>query len=123
MTLFLAVTVLASRALPAQILRVKSEVALKPKMPKYRFPGYKIWSENMIALGHKWCDNQKTYGFGWEADVWYYDGARIYFQIADYTHDTSWNNCALHIAQQYRAYVLQIRGKFLDGGSFLAGFV
>jgi hypothetical protein len=75
------------------------------------FPGLKKWEHNMTFLGHRWCNPTKTYGFGWEADVWYYDGTRVYFQIADYTRDPSWNQCALNIAQQYRGYVLQNSGK------------
>ncbi len=91
------------------ILLVSSQPA--PAKKGRDFPGLKKWEQNMIFLGKRWCNPTKTYGFGWEADVWYYDGTRIYFQIADYTHDPSWNKCALNIAQQYRGYVLQNSGK------------
>ena len=73
-------------------------------------PGLRTWETNMISLGHNWCDGRK-YGFGWEADVWFYDGTRVYYQIADYTHDPSWNSCALNVATQYRDYVLQNSGR------------
>ena len=101
--LFLAPAILlvASQSLPAKKRR--------------DIPGLKKWEHNMTFLGHRWCNLSKTYGFGWEADVWYYDGTRVYYQIADYTHDPSWNKCALHIAEQYRAYVLQNSGKLRDG--------
>jgi hypothetical protein len=80
------------------------------KAGKDNFPGFDNWQKNMTILGKKWCDGKK-YGFGWEADVWFYDGTRVYYQIADYTHDHSWDKCALNIAQQYRDYVLQNSGR------------
>ena len=30
----------------------------------------------------------------WEGNVWYYDGIRVYYLIADYTGDPSWEKCA-----------------------------
>jgi hypothetical protein len=93
---------------PAILLVASQSVPAKKRQD---IPGLKKWEHNMTFLGHRWCNLSKTYGFGWEADVWYYDGTRVYYQIADYTHDPSWNKCALHIAEQYRAYVLQNSGK------------
>ncbi len=73
-------------------------------------PGLAKWQNDMLTLGRKWC-NGKTYGFGWEQDVWYYDGTRVYYQIADYTQDPFWNSCALNVARQYRDYVISNSGK------------
>ncbi len=109
--LFAAASILLfSQALPGQLSRPPRGAALKRKDSQSNIPGLKIWQDNMTTLGKKWCDN-KTYGFGWEADVWYYDGTRIYYQVADYTGDHSWDKCALHIAQQYRNYILTNNGK------------
>src|SRR6185437_11735761 len=73
-------------------------------------PGLAKWQTDMMTLGRKWCDG-KTYGFGWEQDVWYYDGTRVFYQIADYTQDPFWNQCALNVARQYRDYVISNSGK------------
>lgn len=73
-------------------------------------PGLSKWQNTMLTLGRKWCDG-KTYGFGYEEDVWYYDGTRVYYQLADYTQDPFWNQCALNVAHQYRDYVISNSGK------------
>jgi hypothetical protein len=73
-------------------------------------PGLAKWQNDMLALGRKWCNGQ-AYAFGWEQDVWYYDGTRVYYQIADYTQDPFWNQCALNVAHQYRDYVISNKGK------------
>ncbi len=49
-----------------------------------------------------------------EANVWYYDGVRVYYQIADATSDNSWNACALLEQSVYRPYVLSNNG-WLNG--------
>lgn len=67
------------------------------------------WESEMLTLGRKWCDG-RTFGFGTESEVWYYDGARVYFQIADYTGDSSWEKCAYHVADQYRDNLLSRNG-------------
>lgn len=68
------------------------------------------WQSTMLTLGKKWCDTSQVYAFGVESEVWYYDGARVYFQIADYTNDRSWEACALNIARQYRDYIVNNKG-------------
>lgn len=79
-----------------------------PTPPAYSppIPGMKKWKDTMLTLGTKWCDASKVYSFGYEGDVWYYDGARVYFQIADYTGDQSWEACAYNIARQYRDAIM-----------------
>ena len=64
----------------------------------------------MLSLGTKWCKTDTVLGFGVESQVWFYDGARVYFQIADYTKDAKWENCALWIAKQYRDYTIKANG-------------
>jgi Ricin-type beta-trefoil lectin domain-like/Ricin-type beta-trefoil lectin domain len=81
-----------------------------PPIPPPAAPGLAKWQDEMITLGRTWC-NGKTYAFGYEDDVWYYDGTRVYYQIADYTQDPSWNACALNVSHQYRDYVISNSGK------------
>jgi hypothetical protein len=64
----------------------------------------------MTELGEKWCNVSETMAFGYEGQVWYYDGARVYFQIADYTGDPKWEKCAWNIARQSRDFVTQAGG-------------
>ena len=52
-----------------------------------------------------------TYDFGYEPQVWYYDGARVFFQIADYTGDRNWEACAFNVARQYRDFVISNNGR------------
>lgn len=108
---FVLVPLLFLAVLPAMpALRSHKKESVKKTKSGQDFPGLSVWQKNMTVLGRKWC-NGKKYGFGWEADVWFYDGTRVYYQIADYTHDSSWNSCALNVAQQYRDYVLEHSGK------------
>lgn len=82
--------------------------AVVPPIPKLR-----RWENSMTDLGAYWCNlvNKEPMAFGVETQVWYYDGARVYFQIADYTRDKRWSWCAIKIAQQYRDYVIAANGK------------
>jgi hypothetical protein len=49
-------------------------------------------------------------GVLWEGFAWYYDGERVYYQIADATGDPSWNACALMEQSIYRPLVLNNNG-------------
>ncbi len=89
------------------------------------FPSKEAWESNMIQYGHKFCDNLNYRGSrdslnaagsfltGWanESDGWYYDGGRVYQQIASYTNDPSWNHCALTILDPYRQWILANNAK------------
>lgn len=64
------------------------------------------WEENMTHFGRAHCTAVEMAGMyqGW---VWYYDGERVYYQIADYTGDKAlWEPCALMVQANYRGYVL-----------------
>jgi hypothetical protein len=80
-------------------------------------PGLARWEQTMVSTnsgGARWCPNRanptEVMAFGYEAQVWYYDGARVYYQIANYTGDQEWANCARNIASQYRDYILHANG-------------
>lgn len=52
------------------------------------------WEQAMVERGRAVCS-------GSQADT-YYDSARVYYQIADYTKDVSWNACAKSGVTTYR---------------------
>lgn len=69
------------------------------------------WEQNMVSAGSDHCDPVEIQNLGlWEGSVWYYDGTRVYYQIADYTGDPSWENCARYARDVYRPYVLSNNG-------------
>jgi hypothetical protein len=82
-------------------------------------PSKDTWESNMTQYGHKFCDDLNysgsrdslnaagTFLTSWanEGDAWYYDGGRVYQQIASYTNDPSWNHCALTILDPYRQWI------------------
>lgn len=84
-------------------------------------PGVATWEQTMLQLGRKWCHPTFVYSFGVESQVWYYDGARVFFQIADYTGDSSFSDCAFNIARQYRDYVVQNKGRVMGNRVFTKG--
>ncbi len=64
------------------------------------------WQANMKKFGRKWCldPNQQTL---WEGNVWYYDGIRIFYQLADYTGDSFYRDvCVPNFLPLYRNFVL-----------------
>jgi hypothetical protein len=88
-------------------------------------PGVDRWEEQMERLAPKWCKltaiPEMKMAFGVEGQVWFYDGAWVYFQIADYLKNPVWRECGLAIASQYRDYAINLRGNvpgwrvFVDG--------
>jgi hypothetical protein len=75
----------------------------------------------MLTLGKKWCNPTAVYNFGTSSQVWYYDGARVFYQIADYTRDSSFEACALNVARQYRDYVISKNGSIPEYYVFTRG--
>lgn len=43
-----------------------------------------LWKANMLSYGEKYCESSDNY----------YDGARVYYQIAQYTGNAKWERCA-----------------------------
>jgi hypothetical protein len=87
-------------------------------------PSLSQWESTMVTLARKWCDPANptaTMSFGVETQVWYYDGAQVYFDVANYTGNPAWNACGLNIASQYRNYVLNASGRVPGFRVFTAG--
>jgi len=78
------------------------------------------WQAHMTTYGRYHCTpaEQSLYdGF-----VWYYDGERVYYQIADYTKDSAtWTPCALMVQKLYRDYVITNSNGW-EGGAGIPGY-
>jgi hypothetical protein len=70
------------------------------------------WEKQMVTYGAKHAEGDVIQKRGtWEGNVWYYDGQRAYYQIADYTGDPRWLEAAEKVEQVYRdKYVLRNNG-------------
>jgi hypothetical protein len=76
-------------------------------------PELNRWESQMVQYGAKWCNelsDPNTDG-GKKLSDTYYDAARVYFQIADYTRDSRWLGCVAAAQSAYRdGYVLNNNG-------------
>ena len=60
------------------------------------------WQTRMLADGARFCVPGEFMAFGYEEQIWYYDGGRSYLQIGDYTGDKkTWYPCAQNILNQF----------------------
>lgn len=64
-----------------------------------------LWEQHMVGFG-------KAVSAGTQMST-YYDSARVYYQMADYTKDASWNDCA-------KAGVVAYRDGYLKPNNFAA---
>ncbi len=77
-------------------------------------PQLKTWESNMTANATRFCSESEINsaigagGVTTEGNVWYYDGAHVYSQIAEYTKNPSWLTCAGYSNQAYRNWVLTV---------------
>ena len=76
--------------------------------PDVPLAGLSQWKANMVSYGKAHCVPTELATY--EGFVWYYDGTRIYHQIADYTMDPKWTECASALDAFYRKYVLSNNG-------------
>ena len=66
------------------------------------------WKSDMVTYGREHCTSSEMNLY--EGFVWYYDGARVYYQIADATNDPSWNSCAVMVADFFQQWVIANNG-------------
>ena len=67
------------------------------------------WQSNMVTYGRKYCTPAEAGSYSMYT-VGYYDGTRIYYQIADLTGDSSFNACADLVYGSYSKYVNDNKG-------------
>lgn len=69
------------------------------------------WAENMLTYGQQNCVAlQSTVINDDNQNKTYYDGERVFYQIADYTNDATWNQCAQRSEYHYKDYVKRTGG-------------
>jgi hypothetical protein len=79
--------------------------------PRPPVPERDIWEEEMILYAKKYCpDPNVTMGFGWEGAVWFYDGARVFYNLAQYTGNDNWLACGDTITRDYSNWLITLNG-------------
>lgn len=78
-----------------------------PEIPKLA-----QWEANMTRYARHLCIPEQIRSYAlWEGNLWYYDGVKVLYQIADYTGDVQWQTCAQVVRDVYRPHVLSSRGQ------------
>lgn len=87
------------------------------------------WERNMVKFGRVHCDAMAKLGetrstVDQRLDSTYYDAERVYYQIAAYTGDLSWRDCAAIAERIYRdGYVLRKHGRVAGYWAFTKGLL
>ncbi len=82
---------------------------LKPVIPHAQppIPMLEVWEKHMLTGAKFYEKPEVDRVMTWEGGGWYYDGARVCFQIGDYTKDPVWYARAQNVLSMYRdKYVL-----------------
>ena len=99
-------------------LPVKQPISFPPVESK------SAWEAQMAARAAQWCPDKKNGTINWaplnafsfgaigENQVWYYDAAWAFHQIADYTGDAQWRKCAETISKEYADALVNANGSF-----------
>lgn len=89
-------------------------------------PLLSAWESNMTTFGRQICNKLVPGAEDWSlqfGDV-YYDGERVYYQIATYTGDPTWKYCAGLAESIYRdGYVIPNNGKLAGYDDFTSGLL
>ena len=78
-----------------------------PLAPAVPVPARSRWESDMTLWAAKWCPaiNPQYFNTYLYESIMFYDGARVYYQIQDYTKDASWAPCAHQLASVYYPYI------------------
>jgi hypothetical protein len=89
-------------------------------------PLLSAWESNMTTFGRQICNKLVPGAEDWSlqfGDI-YYDGERVYYQIATYTGDPTWKYCAGLAESIYRdGYVIPNNGKLAGYDDFTSGLL
>lgn len=114
----------AKDASGAWLTRSTSQTISIQAIPDRRkMPELAKWQQVMLKGAKKYCvTGTEDYGmFTWELHAWYYDGAKVFFQVADWTGDPLFEKCAWNIARQYATRAIAINGAFAGYRVFTDG--
>jgi hypothetical protein len=79
------------------------------------------WEWHMVQYGAQHCDPGSiawaigSHGVQTEGNVWYYDGTKVYQQIAEYTQNPDWYTCAAYTNSAYKSWVQTVSQSALGG--------
>ena len=79
----------------------------------------------MLSFGQRACAEYSKSGLSSDEKLamTYYDASRVYYQIADYTGDSSWTNCESKAEAIYKNYVTGSGGGVPGYWNFTTGFL
>ena len=90
-----------------------------------KIPALSQWKSNMVTYGRRHCDYLKQAGHTTDEYLahTYYDQVRVFLQIAKYTGDDAWLDCARRARVVYRdGYVLRNAGRCPATGTSPPGY-
>jgi hypothetical protein len=99
-----------SKVIPLQVRQLAAPLVKKPFPPNVALPAIQQWEANMRSYGKKYVDLNYIGCCADFTGVWYYDGARAFLQMADYTGDASFLAFAQRINEAYRDNTLATEG-------------
>jgi hypothetical protein len=73
------------------------------------------WETNMLTYGQRHCLAYAQLTPEQALGSTYYDAVRVFYQIADYTGDKAWRNCATMAKRSYRDYYVIPQGGGIPG--------
>jgi hypothetical protein len=123
-------TLLCVLAPAVSFCRSLGEEAAQTSTPRSRdekavpIPELARWKTQMVSYGQKACLQYANTALTDDERLGatYYDATRVYEQIADYTGDAVWDDCAAKAKAIYRGYVLRNNGSVPGYWNFTSGF-
>ncbi|MBP9773157.1 MAG: S-layer homology domain-containing protein [Candidatus Peribacteraceae bacterium] len=93
--------------------------------PPPAIPQLALWESNMKKYGTKHCNQSLINLQGtWDGSVWFYDGIRVYYQMAEYLKDPVWaTTCAQYVKAVYRSHVFVNNGAIQGYRVFTRGLL
>ncbi len=112
--------VLANYKYTFSVVAAPAPITRTPPTSYPPIPALAKWSSTMTTLADYYChviDPAQGYYIAGEGQDWYYDGGRVFQQVADYTGNSAWLPCAEHVLQWYGPLVNSRQGHL--PGSYL----